>query len=124
MLLALAIAGLLYISMGRLFIRSMLIDRAFRYFSGCSIRAASTRSGIIGCCESQTPVASWMALATAGIPARRPPLGIMVEVPAAALAIDDGVPVQQVDYAKLRDRLVRDKQVLAWTGPRRAGGID
>jgi phosphotransferase system enzyme I (PtsI) len=28
------------------------------------------------------------ALATAGIPARRPPLGIMVEVPAAALAID------------------------------------
>jgi len=28
------------------------------------------------------------ALATAGIPARRPPLGIMVEVPATALAID------------------------------------
>jgi hypothetical protein len=43
---------------------------------------------------------------------------------AAALAIDDGVPVQRVDYPKLRDRLVRDKQVLAWTGPRRAGGID
>ncbi|HTK75665.1 MAG TPA: FAD-dependent oxidoreductase [Gemmataceae bacterium] len=43
---------------------------------------------------------------------------------AAALAIDDSVPVQRVDYGKLRDRLVRDKQVLAWTGPRRAGGID
>ena len=28
------------------------------------------------------------ALAAAGIPVRRPPLGIMVEVPAAALAID------------------------------------
>jgi hypothetical protein len=43
---------------------------------------------------------------------------------AAVMAIDDGVPVQRVDYAKLRDRLLRDKQVLVWTGPRRAGGID
>ena len=33
---------------------------------------------------------------------------------AACLAIDDGVPVQQVDYAKLRDRLLADKQVLQW----------
>src|SRR5205807_8420110 len=41
---------------------------------------------------------------------------------AAALAIDDGVPVQRVDYPKLRDRLLRDRQVLAWTGPRRAAG--
>jgi hypothetical protein len=31
---------------------------------------------------------------------------------AAALAIDDGVAVQQVSYAKLRDRLLRDRQVL------------
>jgi hypothetical protein len=43
---------------------------------------------------------------------------------AAALAIDDGVPVQRVDYPKLRDRLLRDKQVLVWTGSRPAGGID
>ena len=33
---------------------------------------------------------------------------------AACLAIDDGLPVQQVDYAKLRQRLDRDGQVLAW----------
>jgi len=33
---------------------------------------------------------------------------------AACEAIDDGVAVQQVDYAKLRQRLERDGQVLAW----------
>ena len=33
---------------------------------------------------------------------------------AAALAIDDDVPVQKVDYLKLRQRLLADKQVLAW----------
>jgi hypothetical protein len=33
---------------------------------------------------------------------------------AAAIAIDDGVPVQQVNYAKLRDRLLADRQVLEW----------
>ena len=33
---------------------------------------------------------------------------------AAALAIDDDVPVQKVDYAKLRQRLLADNQVLAW----------
>jgi len=33
---------------------------------------------------------------------------------AAAIAIDDKVPVQKVDYAKLRERLLADKQVLAW----------
>ncbi len=37
---------------------------------------------------------------------------------AAAMAIDDNVDVQQVDYAKLRIRLLADKQVLEWTGPR------
>ena len=43
---------------------------------------------------------------------------------AAVLAIDDRVAVQDVDYQKLRARLLRDKQVLDWTGPKRAGGID
>ena len=43
---------------------------------------------------------------------------------AAALAIDDNVAVQQVDYPKLRERLLEDKQVLEWTGPRRATGLD
>lgn len=43
---------------------------------------------------------------------------------AAALAISEKLDVQAVDYAKLRDRLVQDKQVLAWTGPKREGGID
>lgn len=35
---------------------------------------------------------------------------------AAAIAIDDQVPVQKVNYEKLRARLVADKQVLDWTG--------
>lgn len=34
---------------------------------------------------------------------------------AAAIAIDENIPVQQVSYAKLRERLLADKQVLAWT---------
>ena len=33
---------------------------------------------------------------------------------AACLAIDDGVPVQQVSYDKLRTRLLADQQVLEW----------
>jgi len=33
---------------------------------------------------------------------------------AACLAIDDGVSVQQLDYAKLRQRLLADRQVLEW----------
>ena len=36
---------------------------------------------------------------------------------AASLAIDQRVPVQQVEYEKLKDRLVADKQILQWTGP-------
>lgn len=36
---------------------------------------------------------------------------------AASFAIDAKVPVQKVDYAKLRERLLADKQVLAWDGP-------
>lgn len=41
---------------------------------------------------------------------------------AAAIAIDDKVPVQKVSYEKLRARLLADKQVLDWTGPDRAAG--
>jgi hypothetical protein len=37
---------------------------------------------------------------------------------AAALAIDDGVSVQNVNYNKLRAQLLADKQVLEWPGPR------
>lgn len=33
---------------------------------------------------------------------------------AACLAIDDGVPVQQVDYEKLKTRLLADGQLLTW----------
>jgi hypothetical protein len=36
---------------------------------------------------------------------------------AAALAIDGGTSVQKVDYARLRERLLQDKQVLEWKGP-------
>ena len=38
---------------------------------------------------------------------------------AAAMAIDANIPVQQVPYAKLKERLLADKQMLVWTGPRR-----
>lgn len=41
---------------------------------------------------------------------------------AAAFAIDAGVDVQQVDYAKLRERLLADSQILEWTGPKKATG--
>ena len=33
---------------------------------------------------------------------------------AACMALDAGAPVQQVDYAKLRERLLKDGQVLEW----------
>ena len=36
---------------------------------------------------------------------------------AATLAIDAGVPVQKVDYAKLRQRLLADRQILDWPEP-------
>jgi hypothetical protein len=36
---------------------------------------------------------------------------------AACQAIDERVPVQRIDFAKLRVRLLADKQILAWTGP-------
>jgi hypothetical protein len=39
---------------------------------------------------------------------------------AAAMAIDEEIPVQKVDYTKLRARLLADKQVLDWPGATRA----
>jgi hypothetical protein len=33
---------------------------------------------------------------------------------AAALALDDRTPLQQLDYAKLRARLLADRQILEW----------
>ena len=35
---------------------------------------------------------------------------------AAALALDANIPVQKVDYAKLKERLIADKQKLIWDG--------
>jgi len=43
---------------------------------------------------------------------------------AACLAIDDKVDVQKVEYAKLKERLLKDKQVLELPRAKRAGGID
>ncbi len=40
---------------------------------------------------------------------------------AAVHAIDEHVAVQDVDYAKLQERLLADGQILEWTGPRGAG---
>jgi hypothetical protein len=35
---------------------------------------------------------------------------------AACLAIDEVVPVQKLEYARLRERLLEDRQILEWTG--------
>ena len=43
---------------------------------------------------------------------------------AAALAIDDHVAVQKVAYSKLQDQLLKDKQVLQFTSPKRPGALD
>jgi hypothetical protein len=43
---------------------------------------------------------------------------------AAALALEGDVAVQKVDYDKLKERLLREGQILDWTGPKREGGID
>lgn len=43
---------------------------------------------------------------------------------AAVLALADGVDVQNVEYAKLRPRLVEDRQVLEFAAPPRPGAID
>lgn len=42
---------------------------------------------------------------------------------AAAFAIDDGVPVQKVNYAKLSAQLLADGQMLAWTNSSPGPGI-
>ncbi|MBX3740750.1 MAG: FAD-dependent oxidoreductase [Akkermansiaceae bacterium] len=36
---------------------------------------------------------------------------------AASMAIDGGISVQKVEYAKLRERLLADKQILVWDAP-------
>jgi hypothetical protein len=46
---------------------------------------------------------------------------------AAVHAIEDNQAVQDIGYDRLRQRLLADKQVLAWTGPKRTGpkpGVD
>jgi FAD dependent oxidoreductase len=43
---------------------------------------------------------------------------------AACIAIDDNVAVQEISYAKLQKRLLADKQVLKWIGPRRKPPVD
>ncbi len=42
---------------------------------------------------------------------------------AAMQAIESNVAVQQIDYAKLRERLLKDQQVLEWTGPVRSSAV-
>jgi hypothetical protein len=39
---------------------------------------------------------------------------------ALAIGIDSGKPLQKMDYAMLRARLLADNQVLDWTRPRPA----
>ncbi len=40
---------------------------------------------------------------------------------AASLAIEGKVAVQEISYTKLNERLLADKQVLKWTGPKKTG---
>lgn len=49
---------------------------------------------------------------------------------AAALALEDGIPVQELEYTRLAERLIADKQVLEWemdgkihTNPERLPGL-
>ncbi len=43
---------------------------------------------------------------------------------AAVLAIDDKTDVQKIDFAKLKERLVADKQVLEFSAPPKLGAVD
>ncbi|MBB5036861.1 FAD-dependent oxidoreductase [Prosthecobacter dejongeii] len=43
---------------------------------------------------------------------------------AAVLAIDGDLPVQKVPYAKLREQLLKDGQILEYTAPKSARGLD
>ncbi|MBL9146708.1 MAG: FAD-dependent oxidoreductase [Verrucomicrobiaceae bacterium] len=43
---------------------------------------------------------------------------------AAAMALDEKVPVQDVPYSELRQRLLDDGQVLHYSGPKSAKGVD
>jgi len=43
---------------------------------------------------------------------------------AAVIAIEDGIDIQKVDYAKLRPRLLADKQVLEFAAPPKPAGTD
>lgn len=43
---------------------------------------------------------------------------------AACQAIDQKCAVQNVDYERLKERLIADKQILSWTRRKRAGAID
>jgi hypothetical protein len=36
---------------------------------------------------------------------------------AAALALDANIPIQEVPYARLRERLLQDRQVLEYPAP-------
>lgn len=43
---------------------------------------------------------------------------------AACFALDAGVAVQDVDFPRLKERLLADHQVLQWTGAKKSVGID
>jgi hypothetical protein len=43
---------------------------------------------------------------------------------AAVMAIDGGLPVQNVPYEKLREQLIKDGQILQYSGPKSARGVE
>ncbi len=43
---------------------------------------------------------------------------------AAVMAIDDGIAVQNVPYAKLREQLLKEGQILEYSGPKTSRGVE
>lgn len=48
---------------------------------------------------------------------RMEPVFMILGQSAAAMAIDANSPVQQIDYPKLKQRLLADHQILTWDAP-------
>ena len=99
--------------------RIVALEREFRDRAGSHLREDAEALRDLFRCGRETPHDLDRAFALLREVAFREvgerPFPVQV---AGALAIDAGCPVQQLDYDKLRARLVADKQVLDWTGPR------
>ena len=79
--------------------------------------ATARRSGVEASPQRVIPRGVPLGFTTALRPAEAP-LGVMIlgqsAATAASMAIDDRVPAQKVDDAKLRAQLLHDGQVMEW----------